>query len=363
ALYRARDEDVCPLRALTPMRKIVADIATEQGVGFVDYVDLLEEHMQKIKGYPIPGEELFLDHVHPTIEGHKLLAVALMESMVDQGLLKLGTDWGEQTIAAVAAKIEGRIDKKTHGQALANLARVLLWARKFDDAARLAKQAQEIAGQYRQVAVDSASILSTVYVNKGQLEQAVQLLHSAIEKSPGAIELRLKLGETILSPPFLQREEAAANLLLVNQQLPHFDVAHALLGVAMAQRGRPRIAYPSLMEALRLNPKNTLARATLAQIQPALGGQKLNPQPPYLMLDIYPSRAPRMLVQMRRDSAGRSIPHGIQVEFHENGRLKRFLDIEWGKLNGLEIIWDRDGRLLSRVVYRQGKRINGGPAN
>ena len=356
ALRLARDEDVCPLRALTPMRRIVEEIAKEQDVGLVDYVDLLELRMQEIKGYPIPGEELFLDHVHPTIEGHKILALALIQSMVDQGLVHPGTDWNEQAIAAVTAKIEGRVDQEAHGQALANLARVLLWARKLEDAERLAMQAQDIAGEYRQVAVDAASILSTVYMDQGRPDRTLQLLYSAIEKAPGAVELRMKLGATLLNP-FLQLEEAAANLLLVTQQVPHISNPFALFGLAMAKRGRPRIAYSSLMEALRLNPNNTLARNTLAQISPLLKGQSLNPQPANILLDIYPSITPRKLLQVRYDSKGRPVPDGIEVEFYENGRLKRFLDIDQGISNGLEMIWDADGQVLSRVVYRQGTPV------
>jgi len=359
ALRLARDEDVCPLRALTPMRQIVTGVAREQDAGLVDYVDILEKSMQTKKGYPIPGEEYFLDHVHPTIEGHKILAVALIQALVKEGVVQTGAEWGEQAISAVERKIEGRIDKEAHGRALANLARVLLWARKLEDAARLARQAQDIAGEYLQVAVDSASILVSVYAYQGQPELAVQLLHSSIEKAPGAIELRLKLGETIIYPPFQQIEEAAANLLLVCQQLPHFDVAHALFGMGMAKRGRPGIAYPSLLEALRLNPNNAVARRTLDQMRPLLRGQKPNPQLSHIILDIYPSRAPRMLTQIIRDSAGRTIPHGVQVEFHENGRLKRFVDIDWGKPNGAEIIWDRNGNVLSRKVYRQGMPVSG----
>ena len=358
ALRLARDEDVCPLRALTPMRRIVAEIAKEQEVGLVDYVDLTERHMQKIQGHSIPGEELFLDHVHPTIEGHKILAVALVQAMVDEGLVRPGSDWGEQTIAVVSTKIEARTDREAHGRALASLARVLLWARKLEDAARLARQAQEIAGEYRQVAVDSASILTSVYVYQGQPKRALQLLYSTIEYAPGAMELRLKLGQTLLDPPFNELEEAAANLLLVLQQLPYFDGPYALFGMAMAKRGRTRIAYASLMEALRLNPKNVIAKNTLAQIRPRLGRQPPSPQPPFIWLDIYPSRAPRKLVQLRRDAGGRQVADGIEVEFHENGRLKRFLDIDQGQPNGLEIVWDPAGRLLSRVVYRQGKRID-----
>ena len=364
ALRRARDEDVCPLRALTPMGQIVADIADEQGVGFVDYVDLVAEYMQQNKGYPIPGEELFLDHVHPTIEGHKILSLALIQTLIAEHIVRPGPEWGDQAIASVTAKIEGKIDREAHGQALANLARVLLWARKFEDAERLAKQADETAGDYLQVAVDSASTLATVYLNQGQPQRTVDLLHASIEKAPGAVELRLKLGATLLDSPFLRLEEAAAHLLLTCQQLPYFDDPFAFFGVAMAKRGRARIAYSSLMEALRLNPNNGLARSTLNQLGPLLKGQSLIPQPPEIMMDIYPSIiGPRLLVQIRRDSRGQPVADGIEVEFYENGRVKRFVDIDHGIRNGVEMIWDADGKLLSRVVYRQGKPVTGEQGN
>ena len=99
----ASDEDICPLRALTPMNQIVKDVASEQQVALVDYVEILERQMQAKKGYPIPGAELFLDHVHPTIEGHKILAVALLQKMIDQGLVQPGANWNDQAIAKVAA--------------------------------------------------------------------------------------------------------------------------------------------------------------------------------------------------------------------------------------------------------------------
>jgi Flp pilus assembly protein TadD len=363
ALRMARDEDVSPLRALTPMRQIVIDIAREQDVTLVDYVDLLEQRMQETKDYPIPGKEFFLDHVHPTIEGHKILAIALVQSMIEQGLLSSGANLSEQSINEVTAKVESRIDTEAHGQALANLARVLIWAGKLEDAARLARQAQETAGEYRQVAVDSASILASVYALQGKPESAVKLLYSTIEKTPGAIELRLKLAQNLIDRPFLQLEEAGANLLLVCQQLPNFDDPYALFGIAMAKRGRLGIAYDSLTEALRLNPNNSRARTTLAQILPSLGAQPPKPRPPNIMLEIYPSRAPHKLAQVSRNTNGSTVFHGIEVEFHENGRLKRFLDLDHGKPNGLEMNWNQEGRLLSRVIYRQGIPVKGGPNN
>ena len=358
ALRLARDEDVCPLRALTPMRRIMTEVAREQGVMLVDFVDLLERRMQSTQGYAILGQEYFLDHVHPTIEGHKLLAVALVKAMTGQGLVQPGSGWGEETIAAVAAKIEGNIDQEAHGRALANLARVLLWAGKSDDAVRLARQALEMAGDYQQVAINASTTLATIYISQGKAKLALDFLYSSLEKSPSAVELRLKLGQILLDRRSRKLEEAAANLLLVTQLMPYYDWGHALFGIAMAERGRPGIAYPSLMQALRLNPNNSSARQKLAQISPLVRGQEPSPQPPLIQLDYYPSAAPRMLVQGHRNAGGQFIPDGIEVEFHENGRLKRFIDYEKGVRHGAEISWDSDGQVLTHLVYRQGTPVN-----
>ena len=96
ALRLARDEDVCPLRALTAMGGIVTDVAREQGVMLVDFEDLLQQRMQEKLGFSILGQEYFLDHVHPTIEGHKILAVELLKTMAGQGLVQPGARLGRE---------------------------------------------------------------------------------------------------------------------------------------------------------------------------------------------------------------------------------------------------------------------------
>ncbi len=360
ALRRARDEDVCPLRALTPMQGILAGVAKEQGVALVDFVDLLERRMQNIQGYSILGQEYFLDHVHPTIEGHKILAVALVEALVDQGLVMPVPGWGQGAIAAVTAKIEGNVDQEVQGRALANLARVLMWAGKNEDSARLAKQALEIAGDYKEVAINASTTLANAYALDNQPILALKQIYSTLEIAPGSAELRLKLGQILLGRHFKRLEEAAANLLLVTKLMPYYDWGHALFGIDMAERGRPKLAYPSLKEALRLNPNNSAARQKLAQINPMLRGQELRTDPPLIQQDFYPSAAPRRLVQGRRNASGQFIPDGIDVTFYENGRLKQFNDYEKGIKHGAEITWDPEGRILSHLVYRQGIPVNTG---
>jgi tetratricopeptide (TPR) repeat protein len=184
------------------------------------------------------------------------------------------------------------------------------------------------------------------------------MLYTSLESAPGAIELRLKLGENLLEPQQLQLEEAAANLLLVAQQMPDYDRAHELFGYAMSKRGALDNAYDSLTEALRLNPKNANARATLARVQNLMGDYIPSQPPSRPFLSVYPSKAPHILRQVRGDQSGNLVTDGIEVEFYENGRLKYFADKFVGKLNGLEMTWGSDGRLLSRKAYRDNVLID-----
>ena len=366
AFLLARDEDVCPLRALSPMQQIVIEVAEEQRVDVVDYVDLLKRLMLQMQGHDIPGKEFFLDHVHPTIEGHKILAVALINKMIEKDMVQSNARLDNDIIAAVDKRIRGRIDAGRHGYALANLARVYLWAGKINDAEQLASQAMEVADDDGPVIINATSLLVKVSLYKQKPQLALKQIYSAIEKAPdaiklrltGAIDLRLEQGKILLGAPYHELEKAAANFLLVSMYMPDDDFVHDLFGTVMAMRDRPRIAYPNLKKALSLNPENIHARKMLEDIGPLLKEENLDQKPVEIVLDTYTSSAPRRLVQMRQDDNGNQEPDGIEVEFYETGRLKRFLDVKRGKPDGLQITWDEDGQILSRVVYRQGVPVN-----
>ena len=122
AFERARDEDVCPLRAVREILQIVRDVATDSDVALVDFARLAEDQADD----GIPGEESFLDHVHPTIEMHRLLALALIEELIAQRFVRPGPSWTEQSILHVTDSVMGRIDQQAHGAALYKLSKC--WA-------------------------------------------------------------------------------------------------------------------------------------------------------------------------------------------------------------------------------------------
>jgi lysophospholipase L1-like esterase len=85
----AKEEDVCPLRILEPMNEAILSVAAKNNVTLVDAKRLLESQSQE----GIPGDEWLLDHVHPTIEGHQLIANSLSEAMEDMKLVHTPEGW------------------------------------------------------------------------------------------------------------------------------------------------------------------------------------------------------------------------------------------------------------------------------
>ena len=80
AFKNALENDVCPLRAPLRFANTVKSVAGEHDVACVDYPRLLRESCQKEYGHRILGSEYFLDHVHPTIDAHRMLAEWIIQT-------------------------------------------------------------------------------------------------------------------------------------------------------------------------------------------------------------------------------------------------------------------------------------------
>jgi len=130
-------------------------------------------------------------------------------------------------------------------------------------------------------------------------------------------------------------------------------MTHQILGLIMAERGRFAVAYPSLMEALRLNPRNTEAESALVRLREILG-PGLRGDSPKVTLKRYTSGAPERIVQVRANASGSFVPDGIATDWYESGEPRRLLDYADGVPDGAEVTWDPTGRILSRAEYRNG---------
>ncbi len=85
----AKEHDICPLRILEPMNRIVLDVSAETGTPVVDVRRLFEDHSES----RLLGGYLLLDHVHPSIPGHRLIAEAAVGCMQRQGWICPSRNW------------------------------------------------------------------------------------------------------------------------------------------------------------------------------------------------------------------------------------------------------------------------------
>jgi len=87
----ARDEDICPLRIITPLEQVIRQTAQRWSLPFVDAAALLEQQTR----HGIADGSLLVDHVHPSFEGHQLIALAILEEMSRTGLVVPQPGWKE----------------------------------------------------------------------------------------------------------------------------------------------------------------------------------------------------------------------------------------------------------------------------
>ncbi len=348
AFLRARDEDVCPLRALSPMTTAVVEVARETGAPMVDFVALVAGGTRSERGHDIAGEELFLDHVHPTIRGHRLLALALIESLIEQGVVRPGTAWGEQAVATVAARVEGRIDTRLHARALANLALTLDWAGKAEESRRLAFQALESGEEDPTILMIAARHLAA----ESRGDEALELFRRAMRANPNNPVIQSQLGMLLTGRQEL--EAAAAHFFLASILWVDNDTYQRQLASVMTRRGRYAVALRCLLEARRLSPGDADLEARIAALRERLGDETPPLGAPEISATRYASGYPRTIAQTLPAAAG-DVVDGIWTEWYDGGRLKSFVDYTNGVPDGVSVTWDENGEVLDRRQVRHGE--------
>ena len=88
---KARDTDICPLRIIAPLEQTLRRIAAETKTPLVDAAQVIAARSPA----GIPGNDWYVDHVHPTIGGHQLIARAIATRLREPGGLVPANDWPE----------------------------------------------------------------------------------------------------------------------------------------------------------------------------------------------------------------------------------------------------------------------------
>lgn len=88
----AKDEDICPLRMLDRQYEFFQKVADETKTPLVDARAILEA----LSPDGIPGNNWYLDHVHPTIGGHQEIARAITAMLRESGIFAARREWSDE---------------------------------------------------------------------------------------------------------------------------------------------------------------------------------------------------------------------------------------------------------------------------
>ncbi len=182
ALIKARDEDICPLRAPTRLVEIVERAAAKHDTPLVDFARLAEEQSE----HGITDNELFLDHVHPTIEGNRMLAMAILDELASQSILKIDAAWDDSAALSIKRQVEQGIDTTKHAHALRTMAQVFAWAGKFNEAEDMARRAIQLQPDNDESKQQYALLLVAIsqkFMGTGDIDKALDYAERAVEVS------------------------------------------------------------------------------------------------------------------------------------------------------------------------------------
>ncbi|MCP3957963.1 MAG: tetratricopeptide repeat protein [bacterium] len=248
AFVRAKDLDVAPLRALEAISELTREVTSREGVPLVDLPALLADDSRQRLGHAILGNEYLLDHVHPDIPTHSLIAEQVIELLVERGVARADGSWTQGRRLALYDRVVGSIDRAYYAERDLNLSKVLGWAGKLEEAeAPLTRAAAELA--------DNPEVhlnLGIVYQRTGRFEEAVRQLEQAVALDPESAEAHFNLG--VVHGRLDHLGEGTAALSRAIRLRPDYVEAHYNLGVLLRRQGKLERAVQSLETAVQLKP-------------------------------------------------------------------------------------------------------------
>jgi tetratricopeptide (TPR) repeat protein len=270
SFQRAIDLDVCPLRALPGIGAAIEKTAVARQVPLIDFDSILAGDCLSRYGHKSPGSEYFLDHVHPTVEAHRLLALSIINAMARARMVTLDRDWGEESIALASRRIESRVDPVLQSRALTNLAQVLSWAGKQEEAGPIAEQANRLRSeQHLDDDPESIYYAAIGYALKGLDWRAIELLQQVVAIQPENAQARWRLAALLYDAARYQ--ESRTHFREAIRLDPSDAYSHQMLGALLVKLEQYEEALAVLTRAKELDPENPSIRNGLTTTLRQLG--------------------------------------------------------------------------------------------
>lgn len=171
---RARDEDICPLRLIGPVERALTRVATDTSTPLVDAAGLIAGRCPD----GIAGNDWYLDHVHPTIRGHQLIAHAVASTLREKNLLSPGPEWPEAQRREAYARHLGSLAASYFPDGERRVAWLDKWS-----------QRQRLAEEMKPYDARSWARLAFRQLDLGQEESARAAISEALRRDPGVASL------------------------------------------------------------------------------------------------------------------------------------------------------------------------------
>jgi len=256
-LVRARDEDICPLRALSATLSILRRVASQRGIPLLDWEPIASSRSE----HGIPGGEILADHVHLQIPASNLLALDILDWLVEEKIATLTPAWGPPVIEEATKQVEARIDRPRYAQELYNLSKLLELLGQPEQSLKRVEEGLKLSGGDLE-----GLCLAGRYAGKlGKTQAAADFFNQALARQPGAACAEEGLGGLLLDEG--RPRDALVHLEAAARSSPESPLLLNRLGVAHAQLGRHDQAVSLFKRAARLNP-------TEPQIQNNLGNSE-----------------------------------------------------------------------------------------
>ncbi len=256
----ARDLDVAPLRATSSIQETVRRVAEAREVPVIDLVALLEGRTLERSGHDILGREFFLDHAHPRILVHQKLAEELAETAVEEGWIRPETPLEELPAVALYDSVAATLDSSYYATRDLNLAKVLSWLGKDEEAAPFVARAAEALPDHP----EAQYLQGVFYQYEGRLDRAEEAYKRAIALDSSFSRAYNALGSVYERTGRL--DEAASTIERAVRIQPDADHAYFAMGNTLYQQGRPEEAIEAYRKALALNPSHSRALNNLAAV-------------------------------------------------------------------------------------------------
>jgi tetratricopeptide (TPR) repeat protein len=174
SFHNARELDVCPLRAQRPIH----DILLKHTVG-KDDPDLMPLPMLFASVSPggLIGQETLIDHIHPYPQGHLWIALEVLGWMRDEGMVRADYKPSTEDVELVFNDAMSVLPEEYFQKGLLNLTKVLLWARKYQEALQVMQSQWEILQNVAQ----ARYLVGTIMEHLGDTQSALEHLRKALE--------------------------------------------------------------------------------------------------------------------------------------------------------------------------------------